>query len=216
MTKGKGSGIPVLVPPSLLNSPASPAVRSCRSDSGSQGAPARGAEGGAPPARLPGPRPHSTDRRRGPPPAACRHWRPAKPPAGPGLSQYRGDHRCWLDQTSRGATGLRKVPGRARQPRALERPPPSRPAPPLCQPAGREGLGAGPNPPRPTRPNPAPAPWGPGLAPTHPPSSSSGGVSSEPVLQTQQRSTPPGGGDSVLEDPPTNAADLFSYELATL
>lgn len=109
-----------------------------------------------------------------------------------------------------------KAPGRASQSGALERPPTSWPAPPLCQPAGRKGLAAGLNPLRPTRPNPAPAPWGPGLPGTHPPSSSTGGVFSEPALQTQQQNTPPGGGDSVLEAPPANAADLFPYELATL
>lgn len=194
---------------------ASPVVPSCRSGSGRRDAPARGAEGGEPPARRPGPRPRSAGRRRGPPPAAYRHWRPAKPPAPPQRGQYGTNHGCWPEQPSGGAPGLSQGTGPACQSEAPVRPLPSRRAPPLCQPVGREGLGAGPNPPPPAVPNPAPAPWGLGLPPTHPPSSSTGGVSSEPVRPMRPPSRLPGGGASALEAPPPNATDLFSYELAT-
>jgi hypothetical protein len=94
------------------------------------------------------------------------------------------------------------------QSRAPVRPPLSQPAPPPVNPACGEGLGTRLNPQLPAGPSPAPAPWGPGLPPTHPPSFSTGGVCSEPARQPQP-TKPPGGGASAPPATPPNAAVCF-------
>ena len=107
----------------LRAGPGSPAAPSCQSDSERLGAPARGAEGGAPPARLLGPPPRSAGRRRGPLPAACRPWRPMKPPAPPRGGQCgepKALARTAFPQRPRPATRLwvgLSCPGLGRDPR---------------------------------------------------------------------------------------------------
>lgn len=185
-TQERGSG-PRPLPAAPPRRPASPAAPSCRSGSGRRGAPARGAEGAAPPARRLGPRPRSAGRRRGPPPAAWRH-RPAKPPPHR-HGQGGGRLRCW-PPAPRGAAG------QALQPRA-----PPRPPPPPRPPAGSSPLSAGRSRGAGKQAQPSAARRGPGPRPTHPPSSSAGGVSSEQTPRRGCGAVGPGRGRALSSAP---------------